>query len=209
MPTSSEIAWICLELDPVQITKKSANEVIPVRSRTLMSGACLASAARTAISQVGVSTWISAVGFGSLLARQYSCPNRTRHSGIRLRLVHPSASSDNCLTPVTPPPSSAPNHYHDKIDLHAFSSRLDVRRVRNLCVCTGRRPARSIARQGRNRTPALPGRRWRGPPRATRSGGGGHRRCRGRRAAPPHRLRQRTLRGSGRRNARSEEHTSE
>src|ERR1035438_10474171 len=111
MPTSSEIAWICLELEPVQITKKSANEVIPVRSRTLMSVACLPSAARTAINHVGMSTWISVVGFTALLVKQYSCPNRTRHSGIRLRLVHPSASSDNCVTPVTQPPPGTPNHY--------------------------------------------------------------------------------------------------
>src|ERR1017187_3547530 len=78
MPTSSEIAWICLELDPVQITKKSANEVIPVRSKTLMSVACLASAARTAISQGGVSIWVLAGGFSSLLVRQYSYLYRSR-----------------------------------------------------------------------------------------------------------------------------------
>src|SRR5260370_18218983 len=51
---------------------------MPVRSRTLMSVACLASAARTAISHVGVLTWVSVVGFRSLLVRQYSYPYRSR-----------------------------------------------------------------------------------------------------------------------------------
>src|ERR1019366_4119210 len=55
---------------------------MPVRSRTLMSVACLASAARTAISHVGVSIWVSAVGFRLLLVRQYSCPYRTRRAMV-------------------------------------------------------------------------------------------------------------------------------
>src|ERR1035441_6159028 len=41
------------------MTKKSANEVMPVRSRTRMSAAFLDSAARTATSQVGVAAWMS------------------------------------------------------------------------------------------------------------------------------------------------------
>src|SRR5690348_8097491 len=54
------------------MTKKSANEVMPVRSSTLMSDAFLDSAARTAMSQVGVA---GCSGFSFLRTR--SCSYRT------------------------------------------------------------------------------------------------------------------------------------
>src|SRR4051794_37542044 len=50
---------------------------MPVRLSTLMSVAFLDSAARTAISQVGVSTWISSLSLRSVLVRECSCPYRT------------------------------------------------------------------------------------------------------------------------------------
>src|ERR1035437_7169153 len=62
---------------------------MPVRSKTLMAVPCLASAARAAISHVGVSIWISAVGFRSLLVRQYSSPvsYQTRNGGAGFSLM--------------------------------------------------------------------------------------------------------------------------
>src|SRR5580698_1494975 len=48
------MAWICLGLLPLQITKKSAKVVTSRRSKTRMSRAFLDSAARTAVSHRGV-----------------------------------------------------------------------------------------------------------------------------------------------------------
>src|SRR5579862_5743521 len=48
------MAWICLGLLPLAITKKSAKLVTSRRSRTRISKAFLDSAARTAVSQAGV-----------------------------------------------------------------------------------------------------------------------------------------------------------
>src|SRR5579883_3010279 len=51
--TSSAIAWIWRGLAPLQITKKSAKEVMSRRSRMWIAFACLSSAARAAVSQRG------------------------------------------------------------------------------------------------------------------------------------------------------------
>src|SRR6266496_723365 len=59
------------------MTKKSAKEVMPVRSSTVRWVAFLDSAARTAISQEGEPVWSSEVSCGSALVRRYSCPYRT------------------------------------------------------------------------------------------------------------------------------------
>src|SRR5437016_5030009 len=59
------------------MTKKSANEVMPVRSSTVRPVAFLDSAARTAISQEGEPVWSAEFSCGSALVRRYSCPYRT------------------------------------------------------------------------------------------------------------------------------------
>src|ERR1017187_9711937 len=84
--TSSLMACTCRALAPVQITKKSAKEVMPVRSRTLISVAFLDSAARTAMSQEGSAVWVSWVSLRSTLVRTCSCPYRTTPGGACFRL---------------------------------------------------------------------------------------------------------------------------
>src|SRR5581483_4330913 len=65
-PISSAMAWICLGLLPLQTTKKSAKLVTSRKSSTRISNPFFDSAARTAVSQVGVLEG-SAIGCATVL----------------------------------------------------------------------------------------------------------------------------------------------
>src|SRR5579863_3573929 len=64
---SSAMAWHCLELEPLQMMKKSAKELMSRRSRTRISLACFASAAFTASFHIGSGCFSS--GASSFFAR--------------------------------------------------------------------------------------------------------------------------------------------